>query len=161
MLQTWGATAADRGFDAEAASVIAGRDLIVCGGEMAVSQDSVSGLGAKSVTRLGGDTLYDTSLAIANWELEHGMSAGNVCIASSIYDFNGVDALAASALVGNGRGVVLLANSNPAYEPGESTDMALSFIKDHKNEIRNVYVLGGEVAQTPEFYQQIEDALGK
>ena len=87
------------------------------------------------------------------------MSAGNVCIASSIYDFNGVDALAASALVGNGRGVVLLANSNPAYEPGESTDMALSFIKDHKDEVRNIYVLGGTVASTPEFYDAVEAAM--
>ena len=161
MLQTWGATAADRGFDAEAASVIAGRDLIVCGGEMAVSQDSVSGLGAKSVTRLGGDTLYDTNLRIVGFALENGMSASDVAVASDIYSFSGVDALAASALAGRRGGVVLLAQSNPAYEPGKSTDMALSFIKDHKNEIRNVYVLGGEVAQTPEFYQQIEDALGK
>lgn len=159
MLQTWGDTAAERGFTDEAAQVISGRELIVCGGKLAVSDESVNNLGAASITRLGGATLYDTSLAIANWELEHGMSAGNVCIASSIYDFNGVDALAASALAGNGRGVVLLANSNPAYEPGESTDMALSFIKDHKDEVRNIYVLGGTVASTPEFYDAVEAAM--
>ena len=159
MLQTWGDTAAERGFDAEAASVIANRNLIVCGGELAVSDESVNNLGAHSVTHLPGTTIYDTSLAIANWELEHGMSASDVCIASSIYDFNGVDALAASALAGNGRGVVLLANSNPAYEPGESTDMALSFIKDHKDEVRNIYVLGGTVASTPEFYDAVEAAM--
>ena len=47
MLQTWGGSAAERGFGAEAASVIAGRDLIVCGGEMAVSDGSVSGLGGE------------------------------------------------------------------------------------------------------------------
>ncbi|MDY2625268.1 MAG: cell wall-binding repeat-containing protein, partial [Coriobacteriales bacterium] len=160
MLQTWGDTAAERGFDAEAASVIAGRELIVCGGKLAVSDESVSGLGAERVTRLGGDTIYDTSRTIAEWELGPGMSASDVAVASSIYDFNGVDALAASALAGRRGGVVLLAQSNPDYdEPGESTDMALSFIKGRKDKIRNVYVLGGEVAQTPEFYRQVEDAL--
>ena len=159
MLQTWGATAAERGFDAEAASVIAGRDLIVCGGEMAVSDGSVNSLGAASVTRLGGDTLYDTNLEIVGFALENGMSASDVAVASDIYSFSGVDALAASALAGRRGGVVLLAQSNPAYEPAVEIGSALGFISAHASEVSRVHVLGGEVAQTPEFYRQIEDAL--
>jgi putative cell wall-binding protein len=162
MLQTWGSSAADRGFDAAAASVISGRDLIVCGGAGAVTDESVSGLGAASVTRLGGATLYDTSLAIADWEMEHGMSASDVTVASSISSFSGVDALAASALAGRNGGVVLLAQSNPnGYEPEVETGSALGFITAHKDEIESVHVLGGEVAQTPGFYAQIEAALGE
>ena len=159
MLQTWGGSAAERGYDAEATSVIAGRDLIVCGGEMAVSQDSVSGLGAKSVTRLGGDTLYDTSLAIANWELRHGMSASYVALASAITSYNGVDALAASALAGRSGGVVLLVQSNPNYEPYVETSGALNFIASPCDEIQQVFVLGGTVASTPALYEDVRAAL--
>ncbi|MDY2626537.1 MAG: putative Ig domain-containing protein [Coriobacteriales bacterium] len=161
MLQTWGGSAAERGFDAEAASVIAGRDLIVCGGTGAVTDESVSGLGAASITRLGGATIYDTSLAIAKWELEHGMSAADVSVASAIQQYNGVDALAASALAGKRGGVVLLAQSNPSYYPPQSMDMALGFISDHAGEVEKVHVLGGAVANTPELYSAIGTALGE
>ena len=161
MLQTWGGSAAERGFDAEAASVIAGRDLIVCGGTGAVTDESVSGLGAASITRLGGATIYDTSLAIAEWELENGMSAADVSVASAIQQYNGVDALAASALAGKRGGVVLLAQSNPSYYPPQSMDMALGFISDHAGEVEKVHVLGGAVANTPELYSAIGTALGE
>ena len=154
-------TSADRGFDAEAQQILTGRQLIVAGGPAAVSDESLAGIDAASVTRLGGADAFQTSLAIAEWELEHGMSASSISVASAIEQYNGVDALAASALAGRKGGVVLLAQSNPAYEPAPETSAALGFISEHASEVSRVHVLGGEVAQTPEFYQQIEDALGE
>ena len=161
MLQTWGDSADARGFDSEALSILAGRKVIVTGGELAVSSSSLTGIDQSGITRLGGTDAYDTSLKIAEWELEHGMSAANVSIASAIQQYNGVDALAASALAGKKGGVVLLAQSNPVYEPAQSTDMALKFVSDHASEVRTVHVLGGAVANTQEFYEQIEAALGE
>ncbi|MDY2626049.1 MAG: cell wall-binding repeat-containing protein, partial [Coriobacteriales bacterium] len=161
MLQTWGDTAADRGFDAEAQQILAGRQLIVAGGPAAVSDESLAGIDAASVTRLGGADAFQTSLSIAEWELEHGMSASSISVASAIEQYNGVDALAASALAGRRGGVLLLAQSNPAYEPAVETGSALGFISEHASEVSRVHVLGGEVAQTADFYQQIEDALGE
>lgn len=158
MLQTWGDTAADRGYTDEALQILTGRTVIVCGGTSAVSDESVAGL---STVRLGGETLYDTSRAIANWEIaEGGMSAADVSIASAAEPLKGVDALAASALAGRNGGVVLLAQSNPEYYPPVATDVALSFITSCKDEIEAVHVLGGTSASTEEFYGAIKEAMG-
>lgn len=156
MLQTWGDTAEERGFDSEARSILKGRQVIVTGGPAAVSDESVSGC---NVQRLGGATIYDTSLAIAQWEINHGMGASTVSLASCIYAFNGVDALAASALAGRTGGVVLLVQTNPYYEPYVEASMALNFISDHRNEVENVYVLGGETANAPWLVDDARDAL--
>ena len=157
MLQTWGDTAADRGFDAAAMEVLKTRRVVVCGGTGAVSDESVAGL---DVERLGGATMYDTNAAIAGWTLEHGMSAGDVTVASAILDYNGVDALAGSALAGRRGGVVLLAQSNGAF-PYSDTSTALGFIGAHEPQVQMVHVLGGEAASTPALYDAIKGALGE
>lgn len=157
MLQTWGDTAAERGFEEDSLELLQGRQVVVCGGTGAVSEESVAGLDVAA--RLGGDTLYDTNLAIVDWELAHGMTVEDVSVASSIYSFNGVDALAASALAGRARGVILLAQSNPDYEPYVYTESALSFVGEHAAETKAVHVLGGEIAQTADFYTAIEQAF--
>ena len=86
-------------------------------------------------------------------------SVSSVCIASSIDSFRGADALAASALAGRENGVILLAQSNPDFYPPESTDMALKFLTDHKGDIQTVHVLGGETANTLEFFDQIDNMI--
>lgn len=155
MLQTWGDSAAGRGYDDEARQILQQRTVIVCGGSGAVSDESVAGL---STIRLAGDDIYATSAAVADWTLEHGMSASNVTVASAILDYKGVDALAACALAGRSQGVVLLAQSNGAF-PYANTRTVLEFLAAHESQIYEVNVLGGTAASTPQFYNDIKAVL--
>ena len=157
LLQTWGDTAADRGYDQAGLDFLAGRECIVLGGAAAVSDDSVSSLDV--VHRCAGATAYDTSLAIAEYFVETGrLNASSVSIASGIVPYMGVDALAAAAIAGRQGGVVLLAQPNGSYDY-YSTAAPDAFIDAHKADVRQVHVLGGAVVMPDAFFTSVQERL--
>lgn len=117
------------------------RALIV-GGPIAVNADVESQLrsiGLIDVARVYGETEYETSQAIANWEIGQGMGADRMALATGDTYY---DALAGSALCGLNSSVLLIANNyNKVVING--------FIASHAEEISEGYVYGGPIAVSP------------
>jgi SpoIID/LytB domain protein len=86
--------------------------------------------------RLGGQTRFDTSVAIA--ESIYGGKVDNVVLATG-YDFP--DALSGSVLAKAVGGPILLTGTTTA---SKDTLPALNYISNHLNKPGNVYLLGGE-----------------
>lgn len=112
-------------------------EIIIVGGRMSVAQSVESDLrsipGVTHVKRLSGQSAYETSLAIAQWELQQGMTVKNVGIANGLEHY---DALAGGALCGQG-GSPLLVVSN------QNRVCITDFVAKHKGEVSKGYVFGG------------------
>ena len=119
---------------------------IVVGGETVVSDyargfldftsqlAAASGGGQASCSRLSGETLYDTSSAVASWAAEQGiLSWDNVAFTSSSGPY---DALAGSVLQGKTGSVLLLV--------GDAHSSTIATAASHKGSISSVRFFGGE-----------------
>ncbi len=117
--------------------------IVVGGAKGAVSDKVVSKLRNNGITmmkRLWGQTHYDTSRAIANWGIGHGMNANKIGVATS-YDY--VDALCGAALCGKNNAVLVLADD----VNGSNVDSGnVSVVKANKSAIKTGYVFGGRNA---------------
>ena len=118
---------------------------IVVGGETVVSDyargfldftsqlAAASGGGQASCSRLSGETLYDTSSAVASWAAEQGiLSWDNVAFTSSSGPY---DALAGSVLQGKTGSVLLLV--------GDAHSSTIATAASHKGSISSVRFFGG------------------
>ena len=158
VLQTWGDTSAERGFTDDAKAWLANRQLLVVGGPGAISNESIAGFDL--FDRIYGETGYDTSDMIAKWAIgAHLLSSNNVVIACGAQAPKGVDALAGAALAGRFGCPILLVNGNDAMEAVDTTTID-GYLTDHKGDVINAYVLGGEYVVPPALYDQIKTLIG-
>ncbi|NPD31829.1 cell wall-binding repeat-containing protein [Eggerthellaceae bacterium zg-997] len=110
-------------------------EVIVVGGDAAVPAEVESQLGARFAKRLWGATAVDTSLEIAKWEIEEGMTVRPMGLATAE---DWYDALAAGAYCGKNNSILILG------APGR-TQAIDRIIADHKDEAAG-YVFGGPAA---------------
>lgn len=116
--------------------------IVIVGGTAAVSDNvqaqlthmnQATQLGA-DITRVAGETWYDTSRAIADLSLARGFSANRVGITTS---WGYTDALCASALCGSlGAPLLLADDTNPK--------VVAEFLRDNHDTISQVNVFGGD-----------------
>lgn len=110
------------------------KHVIIVGGENSVSNSVQSQLGADyTYKRLSGANRYETSAAIATWEVSQGMSAQTVALATGE---KFPDALAGAALCGAKNGLLLLVDSG-------RTDTAASVLSENRNNVGACYIFGG------------------
>ena len=114
-------------------------NVIIVGGTGVVSDDVMTQLGdGYAYQRLAGDDRYETSLAIAAFEIGEGMDASNPAVATG-NDFP--DALTGAALCGSRNSILLLVT-----DKDETTvDEAVSYLASYKDSRVEGYIFGGEV----------------
>lgn len=119
------------------------KSAIIVGGPIAVDsgvEARLENCGIPSVKRIYGETEYETSAAIADWETKCGMSVNKMALATGNTYY---DALAGGALCGrNGSVLVIEKNSNRTA--------ITNFIAPRKSEISSGYVFGGPIAVSSE-----------
>lgn len=112
---------------------------IIVGGPIAVDSGVESQLKSAGVTssqRLYGQTEYETSLAIAKWEISQGMTANNMAVATGTTFY---DALSGSALCGENNAVLVIAS--------DSNRVCLTdLVAGQASNISKGYVFGGPIA---------------
>ena len=112
---------------------------IIVGGPIAVDSEvetQLESAGVSSIQRLDGQTEYETSLSIANWELAQGMSANNMAVATGTTFY---DALSGSALCGKNNAVLVIVS--------DSNRVCLTdFVASQSSNISKGYVFGGPIA---------------
>ena len=112
--------------------------VIILGGTSAVSASAASALASLdgvTVTRLGGETRYETSALVAAWEVSEGMGYDGTAIATGE---NFPDALAGAALCGQNGSVILLVSSG--------NTAAIDLLAQNTEGVSTVYFLGGTSA---------------
>lgn len=115
------------------------KKAIIVGGPVAVSPDverQLASVGVAQVSRIYGQTEYETSKAIAAWELQQGMTVDQAAVATGVTFY---DALAGAALCGKNNSVLTIVSD---YNRVCITD----FIAQHKGEVSSGYVFGGPIA---------------
>lgn len=122
---------------------------LIVGGPIAVSssvESQLSSKGVSSVERKYGQTEYETSVAIAEWELQHGMglTAPGIATGTTFYD-----ALTGAGLCGMNKSVLLIASS---YNRIALTD----FVSQHRGQMTGGYVFGGPIAVSDSVYETLE-----
>ena len=129
---------------------------IIVGGHTVVSERTEGFLGALSLytngtySRLSGETLYDTSSAVASWAAEQGiLSWDNVAFTSSSGPY---DALAGSVLQGKTGSVLLLV--------GDAHSSTIATAASHKGSISSVRFFGGENVMPTSLKNYVLDSLG-
>lgn len=121
---------------------------LIVGGPIAVSSEVESQLknyGVTSIERKYGQTEYETSAAIASWEIEHGMSACNTALATGNTYY---DALAGGALCGKNGSVLVIANDS-------NRSCITGFIKQKRDSVEKGYVLGGPIAVSESTWREL------
>lgn len=111
--------------------------IVIVGGEASVSDDIKTQLGAYEYERLGGKDRYETSRLIAEWEIGHGYSWNDPCVAAGT---NFPDALCGAPLAGMNKSVMMLAENQ--YQTTTRT------LYKHRDEITQGYILGGTSSVT-------------
>lgn len=115
------------------------KKAVIVGGPIAVNSTvdgQLKSAGVGSVERIYGQTEYETSLAIANWEISHGMTVSNMAVATGTTFF---DALSGSALCGKDNSVLVICSD---YNRVCLTD----FVAKHRGQVEKGRVFGGEIA---------------
>lgn len=115
------------------------KNAVIVGGPVAVSskvEGQLTSDGVGNVTRVFGQTEYETSLEIAKFGLDHGMTASHSALATGITFY---DALAGSALCGKVDSVLLIASD-------ANRVCVTDFIANHRGDIEKGFVFGGPVA---------------
>ena len=144
--------AGPQGLSAEAVEAIrsdAGiRRALVVGGTSAVPAAVESQLAGLQVERVGGADRYQTSALVARWAASHDMGWSCVAVTTG-RDFP--DALAASALVGGTRGVLLLADG--------TAGPTLDLLSEVSSQVKTAYVLGGNAAVPASVEERVSQAL--
>ena len=164
ILQTDGATSADRSFTADGYNYLYDmEDVIIVGGPGAISEESTMGLDAM---RVYGETGYDTSYQIAqsiyggDAEYPDYPLTPYVVVACGAQAAHGVDALAGAVLAGTLECPILLVNDNPAMEATNLTSVD-TFMTDPYNwpKLYTAYALGGTYVMPEDTVQHILDLL--
>lgn len=122
---------------------------LVLGGHLAVAtsvDDSLKNWGVETVTRVQGDTKYETGVELAKWQLSHGMNLDTPALATGETYY---DALAGAALCGKNRSVLVIANN-------DNRIAITDFISQHRGKISGGYVFGGEIAVSSSVYHTLE-----
>ena len=122
--------------------------VIIVGGTAAVSDSVISQLGLSkgASKRISGSDRYETSKAIAEFEMGEGMTMANVTVATGK---NFPDALAGAALCGSNNSVLLLAK--------DTGSAGLSLVNAQAG-VKTGYVLGGEGAVSADILAYLEKA---
>ncbi|NMN01644.1 BspA family leucine-rich repeat surface protein [Bifidobacterium panos] len=121
--------------------------VVVVGGVQAVPAKYVSGL--PGVTRLAGQTRYETSVNIAKWTQKNGLGMDGVVYARGD-DYP--DALVSGPLAGRNKAPVLLVSG------GDNS--AVSYSAGFKGKVSKAYVAGGTAAVSKDTANAPADALG-
>ncbi|MDD6784836.1 MAG: cell wall-binding repeat-containing protein, partial [Eggerthellales bacterium] len=108
-------------------------DVVIAGGPNAVPESVESQVGSASVTRVYGQTAYDTSAAFADWCLERGMALAGAGTATGT---NHMDALAGAALCGKNNAPLILVSDPSASE-------AIAYFDAHSDGYTLGYTFGG------------------
>ena len=127
------------------------KEVIIVGGRVAVTTNVESQLkkqGIRIKKRLAGATAVDTSAVIARWGLSNGMSPNKMGFATSQ---NFPDALAAAAVCGNNKSVLLLVD--------DKNMLNASFPKTYKNRITRAYVFGGTNAVGTKTWNELSKSI--
>lgn len=142
---------------AEAIKDLGFKHVIMVGGEARVSKKAESTLNSmrwlESVTRIAGETRYETAAKMAQLCVDAGMSYDGAAVASGE---NYPDAIAGGALCGKRGSVMLLAGKTD-----EDSAFALDAIAANKASIKSANVLGGSSAVSDEFAIKMATALGE
>nr|WP_301538551.1 cell wall-binding repeat-containing protein [Bifidobacterium sp. DSM 109963] len=120
--------------------------VVVVGGENAVPSRLVKGL--PGLTRLSGNTRYDTSVAIAKWVQKNGLGMNGVVYATGEHF---ADALAAGPLAGRNKSAMLL-----VADPNSPT---VSYSASYRGKLTKAYVAGGTSAVSTATANAIADKL--
>ena len=134
----------------DALKTIETKQVIIVGGNLAVTKNVVSQLNKQGITvkvRLKGDTGVETSAVIAKWGIKNGMSADKMGVATSQ---NYPDSLAGAALCGYNKSVLILADDKAMTNA--------TFPKAYKASIKRGYVFGGELAVGPKTWKKLNDS---
>jgi putative cell wall-binding protein/subtilisin family serine protease/uncharacterized protein YjdB len=121
--------------------------VLVLGGEKAVSSQVETDLSSIGCTRLAGADRYATSVAVASWEIAQGMTCDEMAVASGA---NYPDALAGGPLCGENNSIMLLTSSS-------STDKASELLSENSGSISTGYILGGTGAVSDGTAAKIEE----
>ncbi|MGI6217266.1 MAG: cell wall-binding repeat-containing protein [Coriobacteriales bacterium] len=124
-------------------------NVVFIGGSSLVKDSVRSQIGSgKTTRRLWGSDRYETSLAVAKFEVESGMSTDYVAVTTG---GNFPDALAGSALCGSKNGILVLCEN--------STDSdAIDYLSDCK--ISQGYVLGSTGVLSESFVEALSKGTG-
>ena len=126
--------------------------IIILGGTSSVTEATEEALSEiASVTRLGGDTRYETAAIIAAWSVEQGMSYNGLTVATGT---NYPDALTASALCGKNGSVLLLSAAT-----AEASAVLEKVIDANAEDISDIYIVGGDSSVSEEIREMITDAI--
>lgn len=115
------------------------KKAVVLGGTLAVDggvEGQLADIGVSSVTRISGDTRFDTSSLIAEWEIQQGMTVSNMAFATS-NTFH--DALAGGPLCGVNNSVLLVVGD-------ENKSNVTGFGAKHRDSVVRGVVFGGPIA---------------
>ena len=135
------------------------QSAIIVGGEAAVSpevEEQLASLGATDITRLSGKDRFETSAAIAEWEIENqNMTRVNVSVATGA---KFPDALSGAALCGDNNSVILLVSDDMlGAEPAEEgANLQPLDLINNKAGIRLGYVFGGSGVVSEEMFAHLE-----
>ena len=164
ILQTWGATSADRGFTDEAKEFLNNKWITIVGGPGAISDESFEGIEFPVLPwsqeplkpqRIYGETGYDTSNEIAWWGVSNNVfSPTSVVVACGAQAPKGVDALSGAALAGKLGCPILLVNSNEAMEGADTTTID-DYLSHYGKRVRTAYVLGGTYVIPQDLYDKV------
>lgn len=130
-------------------------DVIVVGGEGAVSSAVVDQLRALGVTvdRVSGPDRFATSVAVANLAATAGMSSADVFVATGLAF---PDALVAGPAVAAADGTMVLVHGRNPSGASASMDWFRAVVGD----VEQVWFLGGDAAVAPAVRDAVEDILG-
>ncbi len=125
---------------------------LIVGGEASVSADKEAAISRYTpVERVSGDNRYTTSLALCEWELNHGMDASVVGIATGA---TFPDALGSSFLLSQTKSVLVLAAPAVADNAG-----LFDFIDSYAGDIRTVKIFGGVNSVSSDIETTLDDLL--
>lgn len=131
-------------------------DVVVVGGQVAVSsavQSAVDAI-AGDVSRIAGDTRYDTSVRVVERSLADGNTLDVVWLATGT---GFADALTAGPAAALTTGVLLLVHGGDASGGTESLD----FLRENRAQVGSVFLVGGNAAISPAVEDAINTALGR
>lgn len=115
------------------------KKALIVGGTIAVNKDvegKLRSAGISSPERIWGQTEYETSEAIAKWEIAQGMGSSHMAVATGLTYF---DALAGGALCGKNNSVLVITSDYNRH-------CLTSFVPTQKDKVEKGYVFGGEIA---------------
>lgn len=115
------------------------KTALIVGGTVAVNGDvegKLKSAGVANLKRVWGQTEYETSAAIAEWEIEQGMGSSHMAVATGLTYY---DALAGGALCGKNNSVLVITSDSNRH-------CLTSFVPTQKGRVEQGYVFGGEIA---------------